>query len=456
MTNKYSTDPEFLIAVQECAGAYVKAATIDYQKSLIGAPVHPPTAPGLFAHRSARMREIRAKLDSEGDEDEARKRAHIGAGADFVEAKHNKSRPLVEDPPLKPSALEESSLGDATIKAEDLLTRDYVAGTWSGPPDTFPDDAPTPDYHPISAPQVKPDAPVQQSAHNQSSGPLAAPTMWPTAQQTGMQGPQAAQLGKPATKPSLFITTPTIGGLKANYFISAVKMMNEFNSRKQHLSFMPHEGNSLIQAARNVCIREFMKHGASHALLADDDIGWEPEYAIRAMESGYDFCAGAVPLRRTNWEAVNHVVKNCGIKDNLERFGVRYNVNILKSGQAMAEQNSVEIKTSDNSMAVAFAGTAWLVVSRAAIQKMIDNADKIGLKWYYDVQGNNDKTWDFFDPIIDENHELNGEDVSFCKRWKMLGGEIRCWPDMTFSHHGPITLSGNFMSALVMQKDLPK
>lgn len=316
-----------------------------------------------------------------------------------------------------------------------------------------------PDYHPITSPFVRPSS-LEDAAPPFATSPInldddapvhipAAAQSVPTATPAPSPGPRYPTVSRPpqqVNKPSLFVTTPTIGGLKANYFISAVKLMNEFNKRQQHLSFMPHEGNSLIQAARNVCIREFMKHGASHCLLVDDDIGFEPESVMKMIESGYDFCAGAVPLRRLNFEAINHVVKNCGVRDNLERFGVRYNVNIQESGSKPGE---IDIRTDDGSMKVSFAGTAFLVVTRKAIQKMIDECH--GLNWYYDVQGNNDKTWDLFQPLIDDKHELNGEDVSFCKRWKSIGGEIRCWPDMKFSHHGPITLEGNFMTALIPQ-----
>ena len=241
---------------------------------------------------------------------------------------------------------------------------------------------------------------------------------------------------------SLLIASPTINGFKSEYIVSLIQTLNEATLAQMPIGFAPHAGNSLIQAARNVCVREFLKTKHTHMLMVDDDIGWDSGDLMTMINSGKDFCAGAVPLRRFNWDALNHAVNDLGLRENLQRFVNQYNVNIFLGGKVT---NAVQIDRASGSMEVEFAGTAFILVSRKAIEKMI--AECKDLRWYYDPQ-TNEKTYDFFDPIIDNKTMFCGEDVSFCKRWKSVGGKIYCYPRMQFSHSGVVTLSGSFMDAL--------
>ena len=215
------------------------------------------------------------------------------------------------------------------------------------------------------------------------------------------------------------------------------------------IGFAPHAGNSLIQAARNVCVREFMKTKHTHMLMVDDDIGWDARDLMYMLDSGHDFCAGAVPLRRMNWGALDHAVNTVGLRKDLHKYALQYNVNIFLGG---VPTQTVQIDRKTGAMEVEFAGTAFILVSRKAIEKMI--AECKDLRWYYDPQ-TNEKTYDLFDPQIDNKTTFNGEDVSFCNRWKSVGGKIYCYPRMRFSHSGVVTLSGSFMDAFAPQGTRP-
>lgn len=302
------------------------------------------------------------------------------------------------------------------------------------------------DDGPDDAPECNPSAfvaPKEPTANAYKPQPINLDDFSPSAPQS--QAPAKVAVPKKSdVKPSIFVGTPTMGGLKSSYFLSAIRLMNKCQATGTQVGFAPHEGNSLIQAARNTLMREFIKSGKTHMLMIDDDIGFDPEDVFRMLNSGHDFCAGAVPLRQINFDAINHVVEKLGMKNRLERFATKFNVNICLDG---VPTDIVTIKADTGEMEVAFAGTAFLMVTRNAVDQMIEKCSKDMLRSYLDPI-NNQATYDFFAPMIDENGTLNGEDVSFCKRWRSTGGKIHCWPHMKFSHTGAVTISGSFIDAL--------
>jgi hypothetical protein len=327
----------------------------------------------------------------------------------------------------------------------------YPADVMTAPDSHGCDNAgPVPGYHPIHAPQFThspaPAAPVAFDLDPTDDSDL--PPLQP------IIPPSAHSLGQPAKSPiygkSLFISSPTLNGFKAEFVISLIQTLNYCTQTGTPIGFAPHSGNSFLQAARNVGVREFLKGNATHMLMVDDDIGWDPKDLFKMLASDYDFIAGAVPLRQMNWESLNHAVGTLGLKDGLDRFTTKYNVNIFLDGKVT---NTVNISRDTGAMEVEFAGTAFLLVSRAALLKMISECKD--LRWYYDAQ-TNEKTYDLFDPIIDNKTVMNGEDVSFCRRWKSIGGKIHTYPRFKFSHTGVVTLSGCFMDALAPAHDMQK
>src|SRR3546814_16306583 len=58
-------------------------------------------------------------------------------------------------------------------------------------------------------------------------------------------------------------------------------------------------GNSLVHDARNRLISDFLhREEATDLLFIDADIGWEPEAALRLIQSPHDVIGGAYPQKR--------------------------------------------------------------------------------------------------------------------------------------------------------------
>lgn len=174
------------------------------------------------------------------------------------------------------------------------------------------------------------------------------------------------------------------------------------------------EGCSLIQAARNLMLARFLVDTEStHMLMVDDDIGFDPEDVFRMIDLDLPFVAGAVPMRQTG--------------------PVKFNTWIFEEGRPIT-----------NGVAeIAMAGTAFLLVRRDAIEKMVNECK--AEHYMHDKYA----VFDLFAPSIDrQSNLLRGEDTAFCHRWRSIGGKIHLLTDCEFTHTGPLTIRGKFSDGL--------
>jgi len=87
-----------------------------------------------------------------------------------------------------------------------------------------------------------------------------------------------------------------------------------------------------------------------------------------------------------------------------------------------------------------------MLIARSAIAKLCAAHPELR-SWVEPSDRQTGNYFGLFDCLIDvESGAALSEDLSFCKRWAELGGEI--WVDMAskITHTGPITFEGDFAS----------
>jgi hypothetical protein len=98
-------------------------------------------------------------------------------------------------------------------------------------------------------------------------------------------------------------------------------------------------------------------------------------------------------------------------------------------------------------VSVRYAGTGFLLISRAAIIRLCEAHPELqytAIDVQADSQTGTLNRFALFDTFIEpETRTSLSEDYSFCRRWTDLGGEI--WLDMqsTLTHTGSFTFVGN-------------
>lgn len=162
------------------------------------------------------------------------------------------------------------------------------------------------------------------------------------------------------------------------------------------VSFLP--GCSLLPHGRNELVQQFMESGADRLVFVDDDMSWEPGALIRLAHHDVDIVGGAGRA-----------------KEPEERYCVTW---LDKPELWSDERGLIEVKS---------LGAAFLAISRAAIEKLREQADRA-------YTGDLDRVvyCHFYVPFVDG--VFHGEDAAFCRDWRGCGGTIWLDPELTLSH----------------------
>ena len=208
-----------------------------------------------------------------------------------------------------------------------------------------------------------------------------------------------------------FIATPVHSGEVCAEYTSA--LLKTQIALLQNSIAMTHSfciGNALIHDARNRMVSWFMnREECTDLLFIDADIHWDPMDALKLITSPHDVIGGAYPQKR----------------DDAELF----NVSILGKG-------ATDLLLAD------YIGTGFMKISKKAIKMMMKKYED---KKYSDPIGN--ICYGLFESPI-ENGKITGEDATFCRRWRNIGGKVFIDPNMTLHHIGRKAWRGNFAEVI--------
>ena len=194
--------------------------------------------------------------------------------------------------------------------------------------------------------------------------------------------------------------------------------------------------------ARSRLAAQFLAHPqATHILFIDADIGFAPQNVFRILEADKEVIAAVCPLKRIDWEKARRAAK-ADIVD-LQAVSIGYVVRFLPN-----PENSVHVD--DNGFAqVAYAGTGFLLIKRAAMQRICDAHPELRAKMRDMADTMANEAVMVFDTMVEpETGQYLSEDYAFCRRWRDLDGEI--WADFEarLTHVGHAAYTGSLMDAL--------
>ena len=249
-------------------------------------------------------------------------------------------------------------------------------------------------------------------------------------------------------KNRFFIATPCYGGqLNEPYFRSVIKMMTFFNGHQIPLAFGTIANESLVTRARNVLVAYFLASDYTHLMFIDADIEFQTEDILKLYAHKKDVVVGAYPKKGVAWDKIRSNLTDPANKDkvlsdrDMASFGSDYAINfkfVDKETKTIGVENGL-IKLHD-------AGTGFMMISRAAILKMIKAYPEF--KYNNDVNINNadlkEHFYALFDTSIDPvDRRYLSEDYTFCRRWQEIGGDVWLDPSISLNHYGHFCFQGN-------------
>lgn len=182
---------------------------------------------------------------------------------------------------------------------------------------------------------------------------------------------------------------------------SKIGLVNNINVIAVYMSY-----DALVQRARNDIIQMAHESKVDDLVFIDCDQDWNPADFFKLLSHDVPVVGAAVPK-----------------KSDVEQ----YNVRLLGKWQVL-----------DNGLAIVDGvGTGFLRLRKDAIEKIVDASDT------YQQPHKNKPTPNVFEVKV-ENGELIGEDITFCNKWKKLGGEVYLDPTINVAHSGSKRWIGNF------------
>lgn len=169
-------------------------------------------------------------------------------------------------------------------------------------------------------------------------------------------------------------------------------------------------GNADIARCRSMIVAKFLNSDATQLVMIDTDVCWEPGGLVRLVNHPVQFCAGAYP----------------------KRVGERPQFDLRMKDQKI---QSLDPKT--GLLEVEAVPTGFISMKRSMLEAMVKQYPES--KFAFE-QCPNGVAWDLFDAFWETDgnglRSKYGEDYSFCRRWRNMGGQIWVDPSISMGHLG--------------------
>lgn len=238
--------------------------------------------------------------------------------------------------------------------------------------------------------------------------------------------PAVPEIRLPAGFTSLMIATPAYGAqLHAGYVRSLLRTQRALIGLGIGFEYFVLVNESMIPRGRDHIAAAFTASACSHLIMVDADIEFQAEAVVRLLQQA----------------AVHDMVMGIYRRKRQE---VDYPVNwTVESGQ------QVTMHPATGCCEIVSGPGGFVMVSRSLVERM--QAAYPELK-YETLREFDEHRYALYNPL-QEGHILFGEDISFCRRWRAIGGTIWVDPVVNLVHHGAAAFDGNPMRDLFRRAD---
>lgn len=184
-------------------------------------------------------------------------------------------------------------------------------------------------------------------------------------------------------------------------------------------------GCSLIQDARDVLVGHFLKSDCTDLVWVDGDIQFAFQDLIRLVRHPVDVVAGVYRFKK-----------------DIEAYPIR-----LLDGEIWSRDPLTGQPSNDGLVKVGNVPMGFCRMKRSVLERMREARKEFEFTTHM-FPG--DTFWGMFDREVYDRQSW-GEDYTFCKRWREIGGEVHIDPWITLSHIGTKAYSGCFADYLKNQ-----
>jgi hypothetical protein len=247
---------------------------------------------------------------------------------------------------------------------------------------------------------------------------------------------------------SLFVATPVHSECSIHYTQALLELQKLCFSKGIQITFQLMK-SSLVTQGRNLCVGSFLESNMTHMLFIDSDIYFNAESIITMLQKEKDLISIPYPLKTLMWDKAFRKMQEGKIK---EPEDIRKSLHTYP----MKVENANNIQVIDGVIEVTHSPTGCMMIKRGVFDKMIKAYPDKQIVQKTVINGkyvNKPHMWNFFDCTHDPvTKTYLGEDFSFCKLWKDIGGKCYAYIMDPIVHVGEHTYEGSFYDELIIPK----
>ncbi len=191
---------------------------------------------------------------------------------------------------------------------------------------------------------------------------------------------------------------------------SIISDMMLLAERGDRVTIFDESGNAMIGDCRGLIVSAFLEGDGTHLVFVDSDVSWGVGSLLSMVDRDVDFVAGLYPQRRDP-------IKYC----------------------CQWDTSKPEIELENGLIEVLGVPAGFMCLSRPMLEKMVAHyADT----QFHCEQAPGNTAYDLFGAYRIGRIKF-GEDYSFCKRWRDIGGKIWIDPEIRMGHCGYKTFIGS-------------
>ncbi len=247
---------------------------------------------------------------------------------------------------------------------------------------------------------------------------------------------------------SIFLATPVHSECSIHYTQALLELQKLALQKKTKIKFQLMK-SSLITQGRNLCVSCFLESNYTHMLFIDSDIYFNPESIFKMIDKDKEIISIPYPLKTVMWDKAMELIKEDKIKtpNDLKKALNTYPIKVK-------DYKNIEINK--GVMEVTHSPTGCMLIKRSVFDKLIKHYPEKAIVQKTVINGayvDRPHMWNFFDCIHDpETKTYLGEDFSFCKLWKDIGGKCHAYITDKIVHVGEHQYEGRFVDELKPSK----
>jgi hypothetical protein len=247
---------------------------------------------------------------------------------------------------------------------------------------------------------------------------------------------------------SIFVATPVHSECSIHYAQALLEFQKMAVEKKVDVTFQLLK-SSLVTQGRNLCVAAFLDSNYTHLLFIDSDIYFHAESIFKMIERDKDVLSIPYPLKTIRWGKAMDRIKEGKIKtvQDLQKSFNTYPMRVEDHNDIIVDKGVMEVTHSP---------TGCMLIKRSVIEKMIKEYPDKNIVQKTVINGeyvDRPNLWNFFDTIHDPvSKTYMGEDFSFCKLWKDIGGKCHAFIDDPIVHIGEHSYEGRFADELIIPK----